>query len=169
MARTPIFTTLVLLVALFSMESKAYFLFEPGIGYNRGHYRSNKLQGIGLTAKLGLEFTTFFIAGDVGYHDLQLGSTPTSTQTDFGVALGGDFKQWKFWFTYLASASLSIESGGTTNEYTGDGIKLGIGGLVGKDAYLNLEVRFIDITEADGQPVTQFIDAGLLSISWKVL
>ena len=169
MARKSVYYILLLSFLAISAKAQAYFLFEPGIGYNRGHYQTQKLQGIGLTAKLGVEFTKFFIAGDVGYHDLQLGSTPTSTQTDFGVALGGDFKQWKFWFTYLASATLSVESGSTTNEYSGDGIKLGIGGLVGKDAYLNLEVRFIDITEANGSPVTQFIDAGLLSISWKVL
>ena len=129
----------------------------------------NKAQGIGLTTKLGAEFSNFFIVGDVGYHDLQLGSTPSSTVIDMGAAFGGDFKSWRFWFTYLFSGSLQVESGGTTTEYKGDGLKLGLSGKISNKAYLNLEVRFIDFTEVNGAPTTDFLDAALLSISWKLL
>ncbi len=152
-----------------SNPASAFFMFEPGIGYNRGHYQTSKLQGIGLTTKLGGEFDSFFLAADVAYHDLQLGGTPTSTETDLGLAIGGDFKSWRFWFTYLASSTLKIESGGTTTELTGDGIKLGISGRLSNKAYLNMEVRFIDITESNGAATSQFIDATLLSVSWRLL
>ncbi len=143
-------------------------MMETGIGYNRGHFGSSKLQGIGLTAKLGIEGSKFFVAADVGYHDLQLGNTPTSTQTNMGVAIGGIINKWRIWYTHLLSSSLVIESGGNETEYTGKGMKLGLGGEIASDIFLNLEVRFIDITEANGEPTTNFIDAGLLSVSWKL-
>ena len=102
---------------LSSLQAHSFFHFEPGIGYNRGHRQAQKAQGIGLTTKLGVEFDSFFILADVGYHDLQIASIPTSTATDAGLCLGGDFKSWRFWFTYIASASLKTESGGTTTTH----------------------------------------------------
>jgi hypothetical protein len=86
-----------------------------------------------------------------------------------GLAIGGDFKKWRFWFTYLAAANLSIENGATTTDVSGDGIKLGISGNITGKAYLNLEVRFIDFNEVNGAPGTAFLDAALLSVSWKLL
>ena len=159
-------TLIFIAVFLFSTLAQALFHFEPGIGYNRGHYNTNKLQGIGLTVKTGVEFQKFFLLADVGYHDLQLGSTPTSTATDMGLAIGGDFKKWRFWFTYIAAADLKTESGGVSSTRKGDGIKLGISGNITGDAYVNLEMRFIDFNDADGTPVTEFMDAGFISVSW---
>jgi hypothetical protein len=152
-----------------SSQASALFHFEPGIGYNRGHYQAQRAQGIGLTTKLGLDFTNFFILADIGYHNLQIASIPTSTATDFGLCLGGDFKSWRFWFTYLASATLKTASGGVTTNYKGDGIKLGLSGRLSNKAYMNLEVRFIDINDIDGTAVTQLMDVALLSVSWKLL
>ena len=159
---------LLILITIFSLPSLAFFHFEPGIGYNRGHYNSSKAQGIGLTLKLGAEFGKFFILGDVGQHDLQLGNTPTSTLSDVGVSIGSEFKSWRFWYTHLTSATLTIESGATTTEVTGGGMKLGIGGKISSKTYLNLEARFIDFTDSNGSPVTQFMDSAFLSVSWVI-
>lgn len=164
---------LLFFVFCFPLTSWSYFHFEPGIGYNRGHYQTNKLQGIGLTLKTGAEFQKFFLLADIGYHDLQLGSTPTSTALDAGLAIGGDFKSWRFWFTYLAMAQLETESGGVTSTVSGDGFKLGISGQLSQKAYINLEVRFIDYNKLESNgassDITQFMDAALLSVSWKLL
>ncbi len=162
------FLILLGLFLVFPITSQALFHFEPGIGYNRGHRQAQRAQGIGLTTKLGLEFTSFFVLADLGYHNLQIASTPTSTATDMGLCLGGDFKTWRFWFTYLASANLKTEAAGVTSEYDGDGFKLGLSGRLSNKAYMNLEIRFIDIKELDGTPVTQLMDVALLSVSWKL-
>ncbi len=155
------------------LNSWGFFHFEPGIGYNRGHYQTNKLQGIGLTLKTGAEFQNFFLLADVGYHDLQLGSIPTSTATDAGLAIGGDFRSWRFWFTYLLLADLTTESSGVKSTVSGDGFKLGISGQLSQKAYVNLEVRFIDFNKQDSNGVTSdvsfFMDAALLSVSWKLM
>lgn len=159
-------------VLLFPAITSAFFHFEPGIGYNRGHFQTDKAQGIGLSLKTGAEFQKFFLLADIGYHDLQLGSTPTSTATDAGLAIGADFRTWRFWFTYLALADLAIESGGSTTTYSGGGFKLGFSGKLSSKAYLNLEVRFIDFNELDtgagASAATAFMDAAFLSFSWKL-
>lgn len=164
---------LTLIVYFIAAPAFSFFHFEPGIGYNRGHFQTSKAQGIGLTVKTGVEFQSFFLLADIGYHDLQFGSTPTSTQTDAGLAIGGDFKKWRFWFTYLPLAEIEFESGGNTVTSSGDGIKLGLSGHITGKAYLNLEVRFLDFNESTTagvtSDVTQFIDAALLSVSWKLL
>lgn len=163
---------LSILIFLGGGQVHGFFHFEPGIGYNRGHYQTSKLQGIGLALKTGVEFQSFFLLADIGYHDLQLGSTPTSTATDAGLAIGGDFKKWRFWFTYLLLADLETESGGNTSTLSGDGFKLGLSGHITGKAYLNLEIRFIDYNELESagaaSPVSQFMDAAFLSISWKL-
>ncbi len=161
-------TLLFSFMIMCSTQAHSFFHFEPGIGYNRGHRQAQRSQGIGLTTKLGVEFDSFFLLADVGYHDLQISSIPTSTATDAGLCLGGDFKSWRFWFTYIASASLKTESGGTTTNYSGGGIKLGLSGKISNNAYMNLEYRSIDINDQDGSPVTQLMDVALLSISWKL-
>lgn len=157
---------LFIITGLISQGAWAFFHFEPGIGYNRGHFQTNKVQGIGLTVKTGVEFNRFFMLADVGYHDLQLGSTPTSTATDIGLAIGGDFKSWRAWFTYVAATDLKIDSAGTTVTHSGDGMKVGFSGKMGGDAYVNLEIRFLDYNDIDGAPTTEFMDAALLSVSW---
>ena len=163
---------LTLFVLFFATQVQGFFHFEPGIGYNRGHFQTNKVQGIGLALKTGVEFNSFFLLADIGYHDLQLGGTPTSTATDAGLAIGGDFKDWRFWFTYLVLADLETESGGVSSTTSGDGFKLGVSGKITGKAYLNLEIRFIDFTEAEtagtSTPVNQFMDAAFLSVSWKL-
>ncbi|MCB0391911.1 MAG: hypothetical protein KDD58_11505 [Bdellovibrionales bacterium] len=161
-----VYSIFIIPILLFTSKSHAFFHLETGIGYNRGHYQTNKIQGIGLNAKTGFEVGTFFIFADVGYHDLQLGSTPTSKLTDTGITIGKDFRGWRFWYTYIMSATLSIESGSTTTDIEGDGMKLGISGKVANSAHLNLEARFIDFKESNSSPVTEFMDAGFLSISW---
>ena len=153
---------------LLSQQAYCFLHFEPGIGYNRGHRQAAKTQGIGLTTKLGVEFTSFFIVADVGYHNLQISSTPSSTATDMGLCFGGDFKTWRFWFTYLVAADVKTE-GTTTTEYKGDGLKLGMSGRLSNKAYMNLEVRFIDFSELNGAPTTHIMDVALLSVSWKLL
>ncbi len=154
---------------LFSNFAQGFIHFEPGIGYNRGSRAGQRAQGIGLTTKLGAEFSNFFILADVGYHDLQIASVPTSSATDLGLCLGSDFRSWRFWFTYIASADLKTESGGTTTTSKGDGIKLGISGQLSSKAYINLEYRSLTFTEQDGAPISQIMDAALLSVSWKLL
>ncbi|MCB9091516.1 MAG: hypothetical protein H6621_09225 [Halobacteriovoraceae bacterium] len=153
---------------LFISNSYAFLHFEPSIGYNRGHYQTSKVQGIGFGLKAGFEFGSLFIVGDAGYHDLQLGSTPTSNLSDLSATIGGNFKGWRFWYSHMLSATLTIENSGNTTKITGSGSKIGIGGEVANKVYLNLEARFIDFDESDGTPVTQFMDAGFLSISWIV-
>jgi|GEM_PF-5880114 len=162
---------LSLLIALFFSSSPAWSFvhFEPGIGYNRGAQNASKVQGIGLATKLGAEFSSFFVVADVGYHDIQVGGTSSATSTDLGLCIGGDFKTWRFWFTYVAAATLDIPSGANTNAYSGDGMKLGMSGRLSKKAYMNLEFRFIDINDLNNNPVAQLMNVAFLSVSWKLL
>lgn len=158
---------LFLLIMTWSQVGVCWFHFEPGIGYNRGHRQAQKAQGIGLTSKIGIDFTNFFMLADVGYHNLQIASTPSATATDMGLCLGGDFGNWRFWFTYLVAASVKTESSGVVSEYNGDGLKLGMSGKLSNRTYMNLEVRFIDLKELNGEPIAQIMDMALLSVSWK--
>jgi hypothetical protein len=76
----------ILAALLFSSSALGFFHFEPGIGYNRGHYQTSKVQGIGLTVKTGVEFQSFFLLADVGFHDLQLGSNPNFHSDGYGLS-----------------------------------------------------------------------------------
>ena len=151
-------------------RAEAFFHVEPGIGYNRGHFQTDKAQGLGLQFKVGIDFQKIFIVADAGYHDLQLGATPTSTFTDVALTLGGDFKAWRAWYSHLASASLVTGTDPSKTTRTGGGYKLGVSGQIGTNAYLNLEARFVDFTKSTTGTtetnVTEFMDGALLSVSW---
>lgn len=163
---------LMLGVLTTASSAHAFFHFEPGIGYNRGHFQTDKVQGLGLQFKVGIDFQKVFIVADAGYHDLQLGATPTSTLTDVALTLGGDFKSWRAWYSYLASASLATGSEPNKTTRTGGGYKLGISGQLTGNAYLNLEARFVDFTKSTTgtteSTVTEFMDAAFLSVSWPL-
>ncbi len=167
--KTSIFIGLIFL--LLSPMANAWLLFEPGIGYNRGHYQTNKAQGIGLGLKLGFETSSFFIAGDAGYHDVQLGAIPQATLTDTGLTIGVNLRSWRVWYTNIFSSLLTYPSGADTISVTGAGSKLGLGVFVSGKVSLNFEFRFIDYKESSSAvagtttPVAEFLDAAFISIS----
>lgn len=152
--------------------ARAFFHIEPGIGYNRGHYQTEKVQGLGLQFKVGIDFQKIFIVADAGYHDLQLGATPTSNLTDVALTFGGDFKTWRAWYSHLASASLSTGTDTAKVTRSGGGFKLGISGQLSGNAFLNLEARFIDFNKSANatseSTITEFMDAAFLSVSWPL-
>lgn len=162
---------IISLIPFIGPQAQAFFHWEAGIGYNRGHFHTNKSQGLGLSTKLGVEFGSAFTLLDIGFHNLQLGSTPTSTLTDLGLAFGGEVGDWRAWYTHLFSANLEIPGSNPTT-YTGDGFELGLGGRLSSNIWLNLETRFVDLKErtnnSGSSTVTRFIDGGYLSISWEL-
>lgn len=162
-------TVFMMMLSLGSL-AHGFFHIEPGVGYNRGHYQTNKAQGIGLALKLGADIGSFILAADVGYHDLQLGAIPAARATDMGLMLGGDFNNWRIWYTHLVSASIVYPSGSDNVTLTGAGSKIGISAKASGKMNLNLEFRSIDLTKNTGPggetPITEFLDAAMLSVSW---
>lgn len=158
------------MLILLTPLSQAWLLFEPIIGYNKGQEQGSQVQGIGLGARLGIEYRNFFIAADIGNHDVQQSSLNSVTYSDSGVSLGGRINAFRFWYGLISSSSFTFTSGATTTTVSGSGTKFGIGGAIGNNLFLNLESRTCNYTQNSTAGVSTVISElgtlGFLSISW---
>lgn len=158
-------------VILAGSQASAWLMFEPFIGYNKGQEQGTTLQGIGLGARVGLDFKDLFIAFDTDYNDLQQGSTASSKYTDTGVTVGGSIQHTRLWYGIISSSQFSYPSGTSTVTTKGTGSKIGLSSSLGSKLNVNLELRSINYTTSDpgtgvSAAVTEVSTIGFLSLSW---
>lgn len=158
---------------LVSTQAKAWLLFEPFIGYNKGQEQGTTVQGIGLGTRLGFDLKDVFIAADIDYNDLQMGTLSSVKYTHTGVTLGGVLQTFRIWYGVITAAQLSYPSGTLTVTSKGSGTKIGLSAKASGKMNINLELRSINYTTNDpGTGVTTAISEvgtiGFLSFSWSI-
>ena len=163
-------TSLLFLSLAFSLPAKAWFHFEPLIGYNKGQFNSNQLQGIGLGLRVGVELKSIFIAADIEQHNLQQGSINNATYSDQGVTVGLDVRDYRFWYGLISTGSFSYTSGNNNVSETGTGTKFGASAAISPNTYINLETRFYTYSSSTTNSVTTNVSdlgtVGFLSVSY---
>lgn len=165
-----LFVSVCVLVA--GPGASAGFLFEPGIGYNKGQEQASSVQGTGLLLRLGWEFSSFFIAADADYSDLQQGAINSVKYTNTGLSIGGKIDKFRIWYGVISSATYAYPSGVATVTTTGSGSKIGVGAQVGGKLHLNLELKSLNFTSTNNgtttSAVTELGTLGFLSFSWTL-
>jgi hypothetical protein len=149
----------------------AWLMFEPFIGYNKGQEQGTLIQGIGLGARLGLDFKSVFMAVDFDYNDVQQGALTSVKYTNTGLTIGGANQRLRVWYGVISSSQFSYPSGTNTVTTKGSGSKIGLGTEIGNKLNLNLELRSINYTTNDPgtgvtTPITEVGTVGFMSLSW---
>ncbi|MFZ3229518.1 MAG: hypothetical protein WA160_04885 [Pseudobdellovibrio sp.] len=162
---------IIVAISFTALQSQAWFLFEPFIGYNKGQEQASTLQGIGIGARTGIEFKDLFIVVDFDYNDLQQGAISSAKYTDTGLTFGGTFQHTRFWYGMITSAQLSYPSGASTVTSKGSGSKFGIGTEINNKLNINFELRSINFTTTDpgtgaSTPIAEIATIGFLTFSW---
>lgn len=156
---------------LLGLQAHAWLLFEPFIGYNKGQEQGSTMQGIGIGARLGLDFKDLFVAADVDSLDLQQGAIASVKYTDTGITIGGQFQRLRLWYGIITGSQFSYPSGTVTVTNKGAGTKIGIGADLSGKLNLNLELRSLNYTTNDPgtgvtTPIAEVATVGFLSLSW---
>jgi hypothetical protein len=165
---------LIILISSHSAFAGSWYFFEPAVGFYQGHYQTNKASGLGFDFKLGVNWDKMYFGADITYAtELNLSAVAYDLDVNnTGLVVGYNGGGYRVWYTYLAGASNAYKSGGVEYEATGGGNKIGIGGKIGGNTYLNIETSFIKYDEisTDGTPADtdQFMDLTFVSVSWII-
>jgi len=155
-----------------SAFASSWYFFEPAVGYYQGHFNASKVSGLGFDIKLGINWDRLYIGADVLYaQDLNVSGVSYELDAqNTGLVIGYNASALRVWYTLVSSASNSYKNGAIEYQATGGGSKLGIGGKISGNTYLNLEANFLEYEElsTDGTKtdVDYFMDLVLLSVSW---
>ncbi|MGE4132428.1 MAG: hypothetical protein AB7F86_12370 [Bdellovibrionales bacterium] len=168
-------------LAPLSAQAEGFFLFQPAVGYQQGHYDLYAASGIAVDLQLGFRLgKSFYLAGDAMYGMPSLSATaPASgsgyaaTLMDMGGTLGWDLGKGQITFTYIFDAKLSwSDSSGINTVNSGAGYKLGLSLEVIKDMLLGLSATFDSYTtqSVDGTSTKtpNFYNFAFISLGWRV-
>ena len=142
--------------------ANAGILIEPYLGYHTGKFEigstENDTKGITYGGRIGYQSLGFMGGFDYmtgTWTSESSGSDVDVTPTDMGVFIGYKFPVLiRAYFTYNFDAQTKAESGGSSNKFTGKGMKLGIGYTGFPFVSINLEYISDSYDEMDGMSLS---------------
>lgn len=166
-----LFATFAAFGALISTPNASAGLhLEPFIGYavsgesTRGSSSEDYTGGPLLGARIGYGMLGFFIAGEYEMGTLTQDSTPEVEvdQTNLGVSLGYEFPiLLRVYGTYVFDAKGEVDS----DEYSGTGLKLGVGYTGLPFLAINFEMYQGEYDELNGNSLTPKLETNYYTIN----
>jgi hypothetical protein len=170
------FGIMFVMAALLALTPKANagFLIEPGVSYELGKLTcktaalvvcDGDISGIAGSLNLGYIFSKgFWIAAEaesIGSKMKFTGTTPESNaiRANYGVLLGFDRNRFRIWAGYLLQDKFNGKVSGLNGDFSGTGIKVGLGFLVWRKLSLNFEYAIDTYTKfkANGSSTEQTV------------
>lgn len=125
---------MVCALVLGASVAQAGGFIEPYIGIQKGEFtdsvgNSPDSKGTGLGLRLGYQMVIPWVALDVR---MNKGTVDSTTEydysgTDVGITVGASVPFLRPFVGYVPTAKQKIEGGGTSNEFEGNALKLGLG------------------------------------------
>lgn len=144
-------------LVLVSQIAKAGGFVEPYVGLMSGTFKSSgnsdvDTKGTSLGLRAGYQMIIPWFALDVKMTDGKAKTTPEAdlSYTDIGVTVGASVPFVRPFIGYIPMAKTKVESGGSSNEYEGTGLKLGLGIKILPLVDINIEKVDYTFDKVDG-------------------
>lgn len=153
--------------------AQADILLEPYLGYYTGTSKQTgtsdtKDKGVGYGGRIGYQQLGFMLGVDYQTGSWTTDSNPSSdlTPTNMGAFVGYNFPLMvRVYAEYILSAKVAAKQGGASHDFTGSGMKVGLGFRLIPLLSLNLEYISNSLDKFDGSSISNKVTHNIIGVT----
>lgn len=163
-------------LVLVSTAANAGGFIEPYIGIQKGEFTNSNgtdydTKGTALGLRLGYQAVIPWVALDIRLNDGTVDSTPEVdySGTDIGITAGVSVPFLRPMIGYIPQAKQKFESGGSSDEYKGTALKIGLGIKILPLVDINIDQTAYTFDEVDGQDLNNKAKHKILTVGLGIV